>query len=329
MKILIIRFSSIGDIVLTTPVVRCVKQQVPNADVHYLTKKGFASILEGNPYIDKLHFLQDSLLATVKMLKQIGFDYIIDLHHNQRTFAIRQLMGGKASVFNKLNVEKWLMVNFKIDKLPRVHIVDRYLASAAPLGVTNDGQGLDYYIPANQEVDLQQLPESHRNGYVAIVIGAKHTTKQYPPDKVAALCKAITYPIVLLGGPEDKEAAENITQLSDNPLVWNACGQFNLHGSASLVRQGRVVVSNDTGLMHISAAFQRPIVSLWGNTIPEFGMYPYYGTGSAVQSVIMEIKGLPCRPCSKIGYPKCPKGHFKCMKDIAPADIAMAVAKLW
>lgn len=310
---------------LTTPVVRCVKQQVPGAEVHFLTKKLFASILEGNPYIDQFHFLQDGLLPTVKYLKTFGFDYIIDLHNNQRTFAIRKLLGKRESVFYKMNIEKWLMVKFKVDKLLPVHIVDRYLAAAAPLGVTDDGLGLEYYIPRVQEVTTEQLPETHRNGYVAIVIGAKHATKQYPVDLLAKVCKAIPHPIVLLGGPEDKAAGEAIVSASANPLVWNACGQFNLNGSASLVRQGRVVVSNDTGLMHIAAAFQKPIISLWGNTIPEFGMHPYYGKSSSLVSVIMETKGLHCRPCSKIGYEKCPEGHFKCMREISPADIVREV----
>lgn len=330
MKILIIRFSSIGDIVLTTPVIRCVKQQVPGAEVHFLTKKQFAGVLESNPYIQQLHFLQpNGLLATVKYLKAFEFDYVIDLHNNQRTFAIRKLMGGPSSVFQKLNVEKWLMVNLKVDRLPKVHIVDRYLATALPLGVKDDGLGLDYYIPPTQEILLEHLPETHRAGYVAWVIGAKHATKQYPADLLAQACAAIPFPIVLLGGPEDKTMGDSIVAASGNSLVWNASGQFNLNGSAWLVRQGRVVVANDTGLMHIAAAFKRPIISLWGNTIPAFGMYPYYGKDARIKPVVMQTLGLHCRPCSKIGYKKCPEGHFKCMREIAPDSIAKQVALLW
>lgn len=327
MKILIIRFSSIGDIVLTTPVIRCVSQQVPGAEVHFLTKKSFAPILEGNPHIHQLHFLQDGLWETVKYLKTFGFDYVIDLHNNQRTLAIRKLLGKKQSVFYKMNIEKWLMVNLKINKLLPVHIVDRYLAAGTPLGVVDDGLGLEYYIPPAEEVATTQLPATHQHGYVALVIGAKHATKQYPVDLLAAVCKAVSVPMVLLGGPEDRAAGEQIVAASGNPMVWNACGQFSLHGSASLVRQAVVVVSNDTGLMHIAAAFQRPIISLWGNTIPGFGMYPYYGGDSKVHHIIMETEGLYCRPCSKIGYKKCPEGHFKCMREISPASIVAQIMK--
>ncbi len=329
MKILIIRFSSIGDIVLTTPVVRCIKQQLPNAEIHFLTKESFSSILQGNPHIFQLHFLRNSIEATVSKLKMIRFDFIVDLHKNQRTFAIRRLMRVKSYSFDKLNIQKWMMVNFKINRLPNVHIVDRYLASVAKLGVVDDGAGLDYYIPAVQQIQTEQIPETHRKGYVAIAIGAAHFTKRYALKHLIELCQILKQPIILLGGPEDRATGQEIAELSGNTQVWNACGLFSLHGSASLVSQARVVVSNDTGLMHIAAAFQKPIVSIWGNTIPEFGMYPYYGKNSALQAVIAQNKGLSCRPCSKIGFDKCPKRHFKCMMDILPSEVAGHVEHLW
>lgn len=329
MKILIIRFSSIGDIVLTTPVVRCIREQMPNAEVHFLTKESFAGILQGNHHIYQQHFLRNSIKATVAKLKMIQFDYIIDLHNNQRTLAIRRLMGVKSYSFKKLNIEKWLMVNFKINKLPDVHIVDRYLATVAKLGVVNDGKGLDYFIPPAQQVPIEKLPETHQQGYIALVIGAKHSTKRYPVDLSIELCKLINEPIVLLGGPEDKDVGNDIIYGANNGLVYNACGLFNLNGSASLVGQARVVVSNDTGLMHIAAALQKPIVSIWGNTIPAFGMYPYYGEASKLSPIIIQRKGLSCRPCSKIGFDTCPKKHFKCMREISPAEVAKQVQQLW
>ncbi len=329
LKILIIRFSSIGDIVLTTPVIRCIKEQLPNAEVHFLTKESFGGLLQANPNIYQLHFLRKNIKSTVERLSMVQFDYIIDLHNNQRTFAIKRAMNVKSLSFNKLNVQKWLMVNFKINKLPDVHIVDRYLATVDKLGIANDGKGLDYFIPPPQQVELKQLPDTHCNGYVAIVIGAKHSTKRYPTDLLIELCKQLSYPIILLGGPEDKDVGNDIVNNAGNPLVWNACGLYNLNGSASLLEQARVVVSNDTGLMHIAAALQRPIVSIWGNTIPAFGMYPYYGTNSKLKPIIIENKDLGCRPCSKIGFDACPKKHFKCMRELTPSSIAQQVEQLW
>lgn len=328
MKILILRFSSIGDIVLTTPVVRALKTQLDNPAVHYCTKKGFAGILQANHYIDKLHLLEDNLNSLIRELKAENFDYIIDLHNNLRTAVIKRRLGAKAYSFDKLNFEKWVAVNLKINRLPNVHIVDRYLQAAAPLGVKADGLGLDYFIPEKDEVPLEWLPETHRAGYVAYAIGAQHNTKKLPLPRMIELCDKINKPIVLLGGKEDAENGEMIERFFHKPassaayeeglqalnkktLIFNACGKFNLNQSASLVRQARHVFSHDTGLMHIAAAFKRPIFSIWGNTIPEFGMYPYQ-----TQFTILEKKGLSCRPCSKIGYNKCPRGHFLCMNGI-------------
>ncbi len=319
MKFLIIRFSSIGDIVLTTPVVRCLKKQVVTAEVHYLTKPSFRSIVETNPYIDKVHYLQDDFDAMISSLQAEDFDYVIDLHHNLRTLKVKRALGKKSFSFNKLNIEKWLLTNFKVNKLPDVHIVDRYLATLQTFGIRNDGAGLDYFIPEEDKVKESDIPASHHAGYISVVIGAALNTKKYPLEKLKAFCASLQHPIILLGGKEDAANGEAIAE-SDKVKIYNACGKFTLHESADLVRRAKLIVTNDTGLMHIAAAFNKPIISLWGNTVPEFGMYPYM-PGRDQRYDIMEVKGLSCRPCSKIGYNKCPKGHFKCMQLIKPEDV--------
>ncbi|MDX5420497.1 MAG: glycosyltransferase family 9 protein [Hymenobacteraceae bacterium] len=323
-KVLILRFSSIGDIVLTTPVIRCIKQQVPGAEVHYCTKQGFKGILEHNPYVDRVHVLGDSLSELVRQLKAENFDYVVDLHNNLRTRIIKTRLGKPSKSFNKLNYEKWLMVNLKINRLPHTHIVDRYLAAASALGIQDDGQGLDYFIPTQDEVDPYTLPEPFQQGYVAFAIGAQHYTKRLPTERIIELCEKLQQPIILLGGKEDaavgEEIAAHFTRTPNNgqqaTMIYNACGRYSLNGSASLVRQAEQVVSHDTGLMHIAAAFQKDIISVWGNTIPEFGMYPF-----KTRYKVLEVRGLSCRPCSKIGYSKCPKGHFKCMREIDFTEI--------
>ncbi|MBO2011394.1 glycosyltransferase family 9 protein [Hymenobacter negativus] len=315
MKILVLRFSSIGDIVLTTPVLRALAQQVPGAEVHVATKPGYRGLLEPNPYVAKVHCLTGNLGELVQQLQAERFDYIIDLHNNLRTRLIKLRLGVKSSSFDKLNWQKWLLVNFKINRLPDVHIVQRYLAAAAPLGVKDDGQGLDYFIPAGQEVALNTLPQAFQRGYVAVAIGAQHATKRLPLEKLVELCQHLApRPVMLLGGPEDAPVAEAIisalAQAVNKLLIENGCGRYSLHQSASLLRQSAFVVSHDTGLMHIAAAFGKQIFSVWGNTVPEFGMYPY-----RTEFKKLEVNGLSCRPCSKIGYAKCPQGHFKCMRE--------------
>jgi ADP-heptose:LPS heptosyltransferase len=311
-KFLIIRFSSIGDIVLTTPVVRNLKQQCEGAEVHFLTKAQYSPILENNPYIDKIHTLDKSFNEMIYLLWIEHFHYVIDLHHNLRTARVKRRLHTVSFSFRKLNFEKWLMVNFKKNKLPNLHIVDRYMEKINYFIDDNDNKGLDFFIPEADEVKKETLPENFRSSYIAFAIGAQHATKRLPEEKIISICKKINQPIVLLGDANDKLVADKVANLVGEN-IYNACGMYNLNQSASLVKQARLVISHDTGLMHIAAAFKKQIISVWGNTIPEFGMYPYFpGEGSE----IIEVKDLKCRPCSKIGFSKCPNKHFKCMMDI-------------
>ena len=318
MKILIIRFSSIGDIVLTTPVVRCLKKQLPAVEIHYLTKKSFAKIFEANPFIDKMHYIEKEVGEVMDVLKAESFDCIIDLHNNLRTLKVKRQLKKPAFSFQKLNIEKWMLTALKINRLPGIHIVDRYMQTLRHLPVKNDGAGLDYFIPQADIVKETDIPTSHQAGYIGLVIGAAHNTKKYPLHKLEAFCRNLVHPIILLGGKEDRGQGDILSAI-DPIKIYNACGKFNLNESADLLRKAKLVVTNDTGLMHIAAAFKRPVISLWGNTVPEFGMYPYYGSSFLAHQQqlpysIIEVKGLGCRPCSKIGYDKCPHGHFKCME---------------
>jgi ADP-heptose:LPS heptosyltransferase len=332
MKVLVIRFSSIGDIVLTTPVVRCLKQQQPACEVHYLTKMAYSSLLAYNPHIDKLLYLQDDLEETMQQLKKEKYDYVIDLHHNIRTLRVKKALKVKSYSFPKLNVQKWLLTNFKINLMPDKSIVERYFETVKALNVHNDGKGLDYYLPP-KKISSQDIPMSHWGGFVGCVIGGSYATKKLPVAQWRKFCELVPYPVMLLGGPEDLEEGMDIAA-QDKIKIYNSCGKFNLNESAELVKYARVIVSNDTGLMHVAAAFQKPVLSFWGNTSPGMGMFPYYGYNNlndriAAQSVIMENKGLGCHPCSKLGYRKCPKGHFKCMNELDMNFAAEQVKKFW
>ena len=307
MKILIIRFSSIGDIVLTTPVVRCLKEQ-SHAEIHYLTKSAFLPVLQHNPYIDKIHTLSSMFNQTLDILKKEKFDLIIDLHNNLRTARFKKALGIKSFSFDKLNVRKWLLVNLKIDRMPKNHIVDRYLDTCKSLGVTNDNKGLDYFISKEEEINLNDLPSVFNNGYVALVIGAQHATKRLPLVKLEQFCKTSKEPIIVLGGKDDAANAWHLERIAPE-RIYNACGKYSLNQSASLVNQARIVVTHDTGLMHIAAAYKKEILAVWGNTVPEFGMYPYQ-----TNHTNFEVENLSCRPCSKIGHVVCPKKHFHCME---------------
>jgi heptosyltransferase-2 len=331
MKVLIIRFSSIGDIVLTTPIIRCIKKQLPGAEIHFLTKEKFRDLVKNNPYISKIFTITDDTQPVLFELIKENYHYVIDLHNNLRTTYVKSILRQvfnsrvRTLTFKKLNLRKWLLTTFKMNMLPDKSIVDRYFECIRPTGVKNDGQGLDYFIAPEEEISKEDLPFSHVLGFAACAIGGQHETKKMPVDKWKEFCAALDFPVVLLGGQEDFENAERIRK-TDEVKIYNACGKFSMNESAHIVQKSRFVVTHDTGLMHIAAAFQKPVISIWGNTVPAFGMFPYYGynnlrTRVAPQLQIIENNKLSCRPCSKIGYQKCPKGHFNCMQKLDANDL--------
>jgi heptosyltransferase-2 len=316
MKILVIRFSSMGDIIYTTPVVRCLKKQLQDAEVHFLTKPAFKYIYDNNPYVDHLLLLKPTLSETVEEIKSENYDYIIDLHNNLRTSLIKLKTGIKSSTFKKQRLRKWLSLKFNLKLVPPVHLVERYLKTVRFLGVKNDGKPIDYYIKT--EHDLKKLlPASHQESYVAFVIGATHFTKRMPNKKIISICRQINQPVVLLGGEDVKVNGREIAD-SVGMNVYNACGSTSLDESVYLISKAASVIGFDTGLTHIAEAFDKPIASIWGGTAPELlGVQPYMVKDAEVIGI-----DLPCRPCSKFGLEKCPLGHFKCMNNI-PEDVVI------
>lgn len=317
MKFLIIRFSSIGDIVLTTPVIRCVKKQVDNAEVHFLTKKSFKAVTDCNPYIDKFFYYDDNLDDLIIELKKEKYDYIIDLHKNLRSYRIRFALRCKTLSYKKESVQKFLLTKLKINTMSGRHIVLRNLDTVRSLGVKDDGSGLNYFIDAKENVRVEDLPASHSMGYIAIVIGASYYTKKLPVYKLREICSKINYPIVLVGGKEDFEEGKAVGEI-DNVKIYNACGKFSLNESADIVRKSKLVISHDTGLQYIASAFNKPTLAIWGGTSPKLDVEPFYGsrflsTQEKIPYKNIFVSNLKCQPCSNFGTKKCPLKHFKCM----------------
>ncbi|MDR1758879.1 MAG: glycosyltransferase family 9 protein [Bacteroidales bacterium] len=319
-KILIIRFSSMGDIVLTSPVTRAIYQQCPNAEIHYLTRKGFENLLQYDEHISNIHVFNGDMCTLVDRLKLEKFDFAVDLQHNFRSWRLLSSLRVPYATFPKLNFRKWLRVCFKIDLLPRVHIVQRYFRAALPLGVHDDGKGLYLRVPDSETFNTKVCPASFEDGFVAVVLGATYFTKRIPPHKIIEIARLLHKPIFLLGGQDVTQQGEDIARELGS-RAYNGCGKLNLYQSASVIQQANCVLAADTGLMHIAAALQKPVATLWGNTIPEFGMYPYMPEKTDLYRQF-EVPHLKCRPCSKLGFRHCPCGHFNCMEQQVSMDIA-------
>jgi ADP-heptose:LPS heptosyltransferase len=310
LKILVIRLSSMGDIIYTTPIVRCLKLQLLGAEIHFLTKPAFKYIYEGNPYLNKLLLLQDSLTETIQQIKAEKYDYLIDLHNNLRTSIIKFRTGVPASSYKKQPLKKWLFLKWKWNLVSEKHLVERYMEAVAFLGVKNDEQPINYYL--KQEYQLADLlPATHLPKFVVFIIGATHFTKRMPNEKVAAICRDIELPIVLLGGNDVEANGDQIASFTGKK-TYNACGKLTLDQSVFILTKAEKIIGFDTGLTHIAEAFDRPIASVWGGTTPDLlGVSAYKVKEAEVVGI-----NLYCRPCSKFGLEKCPLGHFKCMHDI-------------
>ena len=303
---------------LASPVMRCLKKQVQDAEVHFVTKTSFKIVTASNPYIDKFFYYDNNLDALIEELKQENYDYVIDLHNNIRSNKIKRALKVKSFTINKLNIQKLLLTKLKINIMPGDHITMRSLKTVESFGVKDDGLGLDYFIPEKDIVPDDDIPTSHSLGYIAIVIGASYYTKKLPVHKLQELCKKIDHPVILLGGKEDVKEGTAIASI-DPIKIYNACGKFNLNESADLVRRSKLVISHDTGLQYIASAFNKQVLAIWGGTSPKLDVEPFYGSRflSTQKKVPYEniiVPNLWCQPCSKYGSRKCPLGHFKCME---------------
>jgi ADP-heptose:LPS heptosyltransferase len=326
LKVLFIRFSSIGDIVLTFPVVRCTKDQLENVEIHYLTKSHFADLLNACPEIDKVHTLEHSLWETSKKLKAEKFDFIIDLHHNLRTSILLLFLQKPNFRFHKLNFQKWLLTQFKINRLPKnLHVVERYFGAVKKLGVRNDNCNNAFFIPEHAATNAHSFLPNHP--FIAFAIGAQFTTKRLPTEQLINLIQKLNLPIVLLGGKEDSNRGKEITGALNAQNIIDLCGKTTLFESAYLVSKAKALLTHDTGMMHIAACFDVPILTIWGNTIKDFGMSAYRPESNDTL-FHFEVENLSCRPCSKIGSSQCPKKHFACMKKQDLTKIAETTHKL-
>jgi ADP-heptose:LPS heptosyltransferase len=326
-KILVIRFSSIGDVVLTSPVYRILQEQLPHgAEVHLLTQKRFSFVHEANPFVNKIWAVEKSGMEVFNELKEENFDYIIDLQNSLRSRSIRKKLGALSFHVNKQNFRKWIQVNLGIWKGPIKHIVDRYIDTLKTFKVQNDGMGLEYFIPSSTNSIQELLPnEFVQEGYTVIAVGGAHEGKRWSEENWKELSEKLhDERIVWIGGKEDS------IQLTHSALHLDLIGKCSVHESARLVEHSKAVICGDTGMMHISAAFKKDIIGLWGCTTPDLGMGVYRPkpkVGEHMHTAYLQAKRKG-RPCSKLGN-HCKYGmHNKCIDVIQVKHVEEAFNKM-
>lgn len=313
-RILVVRFSSLGDVVLTTPLLRAIKRRHPPARITFVTKSAYAPLVAGNPCVDRIEALLpgESVSSLSGRLISADFDYQLDLHGNFRSLCLRKLLGGRWSKYRKRRAKRVALVWLGVDLYgPSRSVAERYFDAAARLDVVPDGDPPDVFpSPRDRARAKQVAPEN----FVVLTPGARHATKRWPPHlwhDLALRLRSRGYSVVAVGAPHERD-------LLRGPGITEAYG-LGLGTVAALLQLARAAVTNDSGVMHLATAARCRVVAMFGPTVKQFGFFPYNG-----RSVVLE-RQLSCRPCSPLGADRCPLGHHSCMVDIRPKAVVEAV----
>ena len=316
LRILIIRFSSIGDIILTTPIIRCLKNQL-NSDIDFLIKNQYSTLLHANPNINKIIPIGNNTKATLELLRSNKYDIVIDLQNNFRSLKFRLGLGVKSYTYSKQSFKRYVLIYFGIDLLKN-HIVDRYFEAVSNLKVYNDDKGIDFFIKGIPKIDFNVS-----QNYICWCIGAAHNRKKLSALQISRVISKINFPVVLLGGDKEKEISIEIIQNSRSKNIYDFCGETTIEESAYIIKKSQLVLTNDTGMMHIASAFSNPIISFWGCTKPSLG-FGVYNPSKESKNI---ITSLSKRPCSKHGK-YCRVQSKGCIKEIDSETIFEAISNL-
>lgn len=332
-KILIIRLSSIGDIVLTSPVIRLLRENYPHAQIDFLVRTEYAELVKFDKNLSYVYQYDvtsgwKGLREIKAFLKEQGFDVIIDLHRNFRSLYLRSISPGPSILkYNKNRIVRFLLVKFKINLYSRyvgegLSVTRKYLAALKILGIPQIDLRLKTHLPKVTKMKSENLWSAleGENFRVIVAPGAKHFTKRWPPTYYAELIKRIyaqyRWRCIMLGSLEEIPLLREIRDLAGGEATDLAAGNITLLEAAGIIEKAPILISNDSGLMHIAATFRKPQIAIFGSTTQELGFFPLNK-----KAIVVENENLSCRPCSHIGRDSCPKGHFKCMVEIKPESV--------
>ena len=331
-KILIMRLSSIGDILLSTPFIRQVRIAFPKSQIDFVIKNEYYSLIQFNPHLDKIYRYDKAtgiqgLENLSRNLSEQKYDLVFDLHNNFRTrYILAKIKTKKVFRIKKDKIKRALLVYVKLNMYKTITTIpQRYLAVGKQAGIKDDDNGMEIFWRDSVELEVNSILQRNHTPekFIVIAAGAAHYTKRWPTDKYMKLIeKLLAYSnarIVLMGNDKEKKILSNLVI---SPRIINLAGQLSLLQAAAILGKAQVVVSNDSGLMHMATAVNTPVVAIFGSTVKELGFFPYKGL-----SVVHEEQNLWCRPCSHIGREKCPLGHFRCMVNIKEDDVFASVVK--
>ena len=330
LRILCVRFSSIGDVLLTTPLVRALHRRHPEAELYFVTKRAMAPLVVENPHLTRVIELEPNERITdlARRLQTLGATHGLDLHGSLRSAALRWLVPCQWSRYSKRKFARTMLISTKINIYGRpVPVPVRYFEAARALDVAPDGGPPEFFLaPATRERMSHWLAERglDRQPFAALAPGAAHATKRWPTRHwrtLAAQLEKLGYGLVALGGPGDRELAAELSAGGGTTVV-NAAGEFSLQETGACLARAKVLISGDTGVMHMAAGVGTPVVALFGPTVELFGFFPYTKRAEVLQ------RDLDCRPCSAMGTERCPLGHHRCLEEIFPEQVAAAVQRL-
>lgn len=320
-----------GDVLLTTPLLRALRGRYPRAWITYLTRQAFLPLVEHNPRVNEAIGLAPGgrLRPLAAALRERGFTHGLDLHGSLRSLALRRLVPIRWRGYPKRRAARAVLIRAKRDVYrDRRHVAERYFDAARDLAVTPDELGLECFIPrATLDKARQFLAATGLGGersLVAVAPGAAHATKRWPLRHWQHLVGRLTAAgadVVVVGGADEVPLGDEVAAAGGDRAA-SAAGRFDPAGSGALLKLARCAVSGDTGLMHLATAVGTPVVALFGPTVRAFGFFPYRARATVLE------RDLPCRPCSAMGGPRCPIGTHACLEEIRPEEVAEAVRRL-
>lgn len=333
-SILIIRLSSLGDVVLATPLARQLHRTFPDAMIDVVVHDRFAEVWTHNPHIRRVWSVEprdpdaetDAVkLSMVESVPDGAYDLIVDLQHNLRSRIIRKGLGGNVVLAPKHRLEKLALVYLKRRPNVVTPIVKRYRSTVEHLPLAFDVDGPEVWLPEERRDGAYRTPHTALRQRVAIAPGARHATKRWPAERVAELCTGLwrdrAIMPVLVGGSDETALCDAIAAMTDAP-VERADGASTLEQTVRVLDGCDALVTNDSGVMHLASARRLPVVAVFGSTVPELGFAPYGVRHEIVQH------DVACRPCSHIGRSACPKGHFRCMLGIDVDSVMRGLERL-